>query len=1125
MNFDFLKDFSDFVNLYQSCYQAEKFIYSVPTHSMKHSRNALEFCVKFIYKTVLSDEEMTGNLNDLLVKQCFVEYIDSSEVINEMHYIRKMCNAAVHEEKGTKDEALNVLEALLYVVGELFITLGLLKDYPVFEVPAEVQPGTVAASVGVSLQESQKVNAPVEVDDSVAAKFAVSMRHTKFDVRYKRDPEVNRQLFIKASLREAGWPIVEVANHAKPYSAGINITIDANDNIDYILYGRDGKPVAVIEYSETKENPVMGRRKATRVATKLEAQFGHLPVIYTTNGYMINCIDQMGYPLRRVFCFHSLMELELMASQRDGRKPLENLEIRNDITDRPYQHEAINAVCNAFGEMRRGSLIVMATGTGKTRVSISIVDVLIRYGWIKNVLFLADRTSLVRQAQKNFKKLMPELTTSLFTGESISKDVNARIIFSTYQSMIRLINSDQRTFGIRRFDLIIVDEAHRSIFSKFGSLFNYFDSLMLGLTATPKYQQDKSSYKVFNLPSPEPDYAYELEDALKEKFLVGFSVKDRTTDILKRGFKYDDLSSSEIAEIENSLSQNYSQKDISIFRRLQSNKFGQKGTVINRGTIREMLNDIMTNGLKLSDGTLGKTLVFANSHEEARVIVEEFNNMFSIYGPDFCKLIDSQVSERYALIDKFEERGSGLQIAVSVEMLETGVDVPDIVNLVFFKRTWSKIKFLQMIGRGTRLSKDLYGPGIDKKGFLIFDYYDNFQFFSTNATWSTVEGSGMSKWMAGLVDGSMAAIAWYKLSISHYIQTHDTPETENAYRRELLDDLINQTRLLNNDDIDVQYNMPYVNKFRVAEEWNFLTERKMEEIAQRIFRLFPGDGTSPAVRKFDQLMYGIEEQGVWLAERQPKKGTKTMYDIRLGSTSVTYMLSRMMGGLLEQTHIEEVKEKEALINSMMEGKAVLDNFSLAKTERLRKELRGLMVYLPEHLTTYVVDIEDQIYEENKNVATPVSHLVDNTKSYPERAVEYLASSKDPELVKLSNLETLTEEEKKKISDIFTKKLGTQVDFAMWSGNKDMLPFLRSQVGINDEAIKTQFGNFFNSDSLNAEQYAFMEKIIEYAKINGDIKFTDLMSVEPFKNVDIGQLFGEKIKDFRTVVMTIHNVIL
>lgn len=1123
MNFAFLRDYSDFESLYQSCFQAEKFIYSVPTHSMKHSRNALEFCVKFIYKTVLSDEEMTGNLNDLMGKQVFIEYIDSREVLNEMHYIRKMCNAAVHEEKGTKDEALNVLESLLYVVGELFITLGLLRDYPVFEVPAEIQLEN--APKGVSIQESQRVNEPVEVDDSVAAKFAVSMRNTKFDVRYKRDPEVNRKLFIKASLREAGWPIVEVDNHAKPYSAGSSITIDANDNVDYVLYGRDGKPVAIIEYTETKENPVMGRRKATRVATKLEAQFGHLPVIYTTNGYMINCIDQMGYPLRRVFCFHSLMELELMASQRDGRKKLENLEIRNEITDRPYQHEAITAVCNAFSEMRRGSLIVMATGTGKTRVSISIVDVLIRYGWIKNVLFLADRTSLVRQAQKNFKKLMPELTTSLFTGESISKDVNARVIFSTYQSMIRLINANQRTFGIRRFDLIIVDEAHRSIFSKFGSIFNYFDSLMLGLTATPKYQQDKSSYKVFNLPQPEPDYAYELEDALKDKYLVGFSVKDRTTDILRRGFRYDDLSTDEIEELENSLSNNYSQKEINIFRRLQTNKLGQKGTVINRGTVREMLNDVMTNGLKLSDGTLGKTLIFANSHEEAKVIVEEFNTMFSAYGPDFCKLIDSQVSERYALIDKFEDRESGLQVVVSVEMLETGVDVPDIINLVFFKRTWSKIKFLQMIGRGTRLSSDLYGTGIDKKGFLIFDYYDNFQFFSTNATWSTVEGSGMGKWFAGLADSSMATIAWYKLSISYYIQTHDTPETEKAYRRELLDDLISQTRLLNNDDIDVQYNMPFVNKFRVAEEWEFLTDGKMEEIAQRIFRLLPGDGISPAVRKFDQIMYGIEEQGIWLNERQPKKGTKTMYDIRLGSTSVTYMLSRIMDELLEQTHIEEVKAKEDLISSMMEGKAVLDNFSLAKTERIRKELRGLMVYLPEHLTTYVVDIEDQISESNKNIATPTSNSEANAKSYPERAIEYLTTSNDAEIAKLSNLETLTDEEKEKLSDVFTKKLGTPVDFAMWSGNKEMLPFLRSQVGINDEAIKTQFGSFFSTEALDLEQYAFMEKIIEYAKVNGDIKFTDLMSVEPFKNVDIMQLFGVKAKYVKTMVTTLHNAVI
>ena len=1129
MNFDFLKDLTGFSGLYQSCSQAEKYVYSVPTHSMKHSRNALEFCVKFIYRTILGDPDPYGSLKDLMDDPGFTQYINDREVLNEMHYIRKVCNAAVHEERGTETEALEVLESLLFVVGELFITLRILKDYPVFVDPEK--PAPTSAPAKVTVQEVKKANAPVQVDDNVVAEFAETMRHTTFNVSYKRDPEENRKLFIRACLREAGWPIVGVDNRAKPFSAGANVTIDATDKIDYILYGRDGKPLAIIEYSETKENPISGRKKANRVAAKLEAKFGHLPVIYYTNGYMINFIDQMGYPQRRVFCFHSLQELERMAQQRTGRKPLDKIDIKPEITDRKYQQKAIHAVCDAFSNMRRGSLIVMATGTGKTRVAISIVDVLIRYGWIRSVLFLADRTSLVRQAQKNFKKLLPELSTSVFTGESLNRNANAKVIFSTYQTMIRLINAETREFGIGRFDLVIVDEAHRSIFKKFGSLFHYFDALMLGLTATPKYEQTKSSYEVFGLPNPEPDFAYELEDALKEKYLVPFTIKDRTTEVLKRGFKYKDLTQEEIQEIEDSLEDNnYTPDQIHTFRQLLSGRGRNSRIVVNRGTIREMLNDLMANGLKLSDGKLGKTIIFAESHEAAAVIVEEFNRLFSGYGPDFCKLIDSQIAERYVLIDKLEDRNSGLQIAVSVEMLETGIDIPDVVNLVFFKNTWSKIKFMQMIGRGTRLSKDLYGPGLDKKGFFVFDYFDNCSFFSQRATWSTVDGSGSDVDFASIFNkgNETQQIAQYKMSISYYIQTHDetVSEYDKQYREELLRDLITTVRSLNNDELDIQYNLPYINKYRVEEEWDVLTKKKMEEIEEHVFEFFHADGTNAKVKAFDCLMYAIEEKGVWLAERQPKRGKRTMQDLTIGPRKASTYIDRIMDGLLEQTKIEDVKKHEDLIRSMKEGKYVLDEFSLEKTEKARKELRDLMVYLKDAETTYVIDIEDKLYQANKHDADSEGNPASHMKSYPERASEYLATTNDPIITKISNLEPLTAEEKQKLAATFTKTLGTPVDFAMWSGNKEMIPFIRSQVGISDSAISTQFGSFFTKDKLTEEQYAFMEKMIEYTKVNGDIKITDLISVEPFKNTDIFQLFGaDKAKDVQKMVTTLHNAVI
>ena len=567
------------------------------------------------------------------------------------------------------------------------------------------------------------------------------MRQVKFDVKFKRDEEENKKLYMAACLREAGWPIVNQPDQAMPCSAGINMLLDDGDSVDYVLYGRDNRPLAIIEYTTTTKNLIEGRTKGIEKANKMAVKLGYKPVVYYTNGYHIYIIDQLGYRPRRVFQFHSIEELELLKLRGTMRQDISNPAIDDNITNRDYQKDAIRSTCKAFMDKRRHSLLVMATGTGKTRVSISLVDVLMKAGWVKNVLFFADRTSLVRQAHKNFNKLLPSVTTSIYAGGSMQKDPNARIIFSTYQTMINLINDDTREFSIGRFDLIIIDEAHRSIFKKYSALFHYFDALMIGLTATPRAEDNKSTYQMFELKNGHPDYAYELEQAIADGYLVGFSVLDKTTDALRRGIHYDELSEEEKEKFEDAFATGDDTDDEADYTGTVLDAKKVKGArIISLGTIDAMLNDLMKNGLKINGGDkLGKTIIFANSHFEAEKIVERFQNLYPHLGLDFCKLIDSQIVGNLGLIDNFGERDQLPQVAVSVDMMDTGIDVPDVLNLVFFKNVGSKIKFLQMIGRGTRLSPDVYGPGIDKQGFLIFDYYDNFNYFRTRNTWSTVD--------------------------------------------------------------------------------------------------------------------------------------------------------------------------------------------------------------------------------------------------------------------------------------------------------------------------------------------------------------------------------------------------
>jgi type I restriction enzyme, R subunit len=1110
MNFDYLKAFPEMNKLYDYCSEAEEFALYKPNISATSARKAMEFVVKFIYAS-LAGQSSDLTVFEMVTDYRFIDYIGDDTLINTIHYIRKMGNVAVHEGELSKDESLKILEELHFLVGEFCILLGLINDYPQYE-----KPGTSApAPAPTKADEKKAAEAPkkVTVEPELVAKFAPRMRQVKFDVKFKRNEEENKKLYMAACLREAGWPIVSQPDQAMPGCAGINMLLDDGDTVDYILYGRDNRPLAIIEYTTTKDNLIEGRAKGIEKANKLSVKLGYKPIVYYTNGYHIFIIDQLGYRPRRVFQFHSIEELELLKLRATMRQDITKPVIDDAITNRDYQKKAIAATCNAFAQYRRHSLLVMATGTGKTRVSISLVDVLMKANWVKNVLFLADRTSLVRQAHKNFNKLLPSVTTSIYAGGSMQKDPNARIIFSTYQTMINLINDDTREFSIGRFDLIIIDEAHRSIFKKYSALFHYFDALMIGLTATPRAEDNKSTYQMFEMKNGHPDYAYELEEAIADKYLVGFSVLDKTTDTLRRGIHYDELSDEEKEKFEDAFAEgDAGEEDVDYSGTVIDAKTMKSTKYINLGTIDAMLNDLMKNGLKIGGGDkLGKTIIFAGNHLEAEKIVERFQKLYPYLGHDFCKLIDSQVVNNLALIDNFGERDQLPQIAVSVDMMDTGIDVPDVLNLVFFKTVASKIKFLQMVGRGTRLSPDVFGPGMDKKGFLIFDYYDNFNYFRARNTWSTVDEKANGKSFS--MTPQSILLNERKLNIlRNLIESDVLTPFDVKYRDELKAYFISMTRALCNDDIEVQYNMSYVSKYRTAEHWDGFTDAKINEIKEHILPLFPSDPSPVKVKSFDLMIYVIEDE---VPKRMGEE--KDIRRIRHGFGNVGKKIDDMLEELTKLKTIPAIVKKEQLIKQMRNADLLFDNFSLEECERVRKELRDLMAYIPDNSKYYIIDAKDFVIDVD-------SGEVAKEKTYAEKAREYIAKG-SPALAKIRNLDELTQEEKNDLEATFTSRLGTPADYAAWSGNKPLLPFLRIQVGIADSAIQTKFGSFLNSDTLNAQQLAYMNQIISYSRENGDIAFLDLQKVSPFCDIDIMSLFGEKIKHIKTLINGLHRPVM
>ena len=414
-----------------------------------------------------------------------------------------------------------------------------------------------------------------------------------------------------------------------------------------------------------------------------------------------------------------------------------------------------------------------------------------------------------------------------------------------------------------------------------------------------------------------------------------------------------------------------------------------------------------------------------------------------------------------------------------------------------------------MIGRGTRLCPNIFGPGLDKKGFYIFDYYDNFNYFRTGDIGSLdFSGNSFS------ITPQSILLNERKLSILRtLIESNSLTTFDVNYRDELKGYFIDMTRSLCNDDIEVQYNMSYVSKYRTSEQWDSFTDNKIEEIKKHILPLYPNDPSPVKVKNFDMLIYVIEDE-------VPKRVqlNKDVRKIRHGFKNVDQKIDEMLEKLTKQKHIPQIIQKEELINKMRNADMLFDDFSLEKCEQVRKELRDLMTFIPDEKKYYIINKVDYVIGPDDGDESTIE------KTYAEKVKEYIVKGSTT-LAKISNLDDLTKEEKQELEDVFKKKLGSAADYANLSNNKPLLPYLRLQVGIADSAIQTKFGSFLNSDTLDEQQLTYMNQIISYARENGDITFTDLQTVTPFCDVDVTELFAENIIYIKSLINGLHRPVM
>ena len=1106
-NFDYILLLADkiptFKHLHNYCRLAEEQQPIYPDASANNARKALEWLMKNMLKMAGVTVDARATLNDMLRLPATDAFVNRDYKFREdIYLVKKIGNAASHDgaEPVNRVKAFRCLRALYNVVAGFMGRWDAVKEIPPFDATLISSP-----SAPVALVKSPEPKVEMEVVNSVRKESLDDPKPVVLPRESLASEAVTRRYLIDYMLMEAGWELLDEKGKVLGGKACIEVEVDGMPTAsgkgyaDYVLFSRGGKPLAVIEAKATSRAITEGRHQATLYADCLEKRYGVRPVIYYTNGFTTKVIDGMGYPDRDVISFHSMDDLERLMQKR-GRAEIKDVTIKEEITDRPYQQTAIKRIVEWFNAKHRRGLLVLATGTGKTRVSISLCDILMRNDWVKTVLFLADRTALVGQAHKNYEALLPSVSMSVLSEEK-APDMQARILFSTYQTMINYLDREDKAFSVGRFDLIIIDEAHRSVFGRYGAIFNYFDSLLIGLTATPRDEIDRNTYDLLQLDNGMPNYSYDIDEAVRDGYLCPYKTLQYHSKIMERGAKWDEMSKEDREEAERLMDYEKSLAGLGPDDEYHRDILPQEifKYLFNIDTVDKVLMELMEKGLKVKSGEeIGKTIIFAMNHPHAELIVERFRTLYPEKEPDYCQLIDNYVNKAHSLILDFEQMDKNPQIAVSVDMLDTGVDVPSVLNLVFFKCVRSKIKFMQMIGRGTRLCPKVFGDA-EKKEFYIFDWCNNFEYFS-------VHSDGANPVAVKSLTERLFAL---RLDIAAALQSaeHQEKEDDRRLHDELKEILHAQVSQLSRARIDVRAHLQTIEPYREREAWVCLSELDVAEL-KGIAHLLPRPKENEAAKKFDVLMLYLQLEQL--------DSTVKADNSRASVIKIAQLLEK-------KATIPAVRERMETIKEVQTA-AFWDHCTLNSLERVRKELRELVHVLAESRDErrFVINIEDAISSDA--VAAPVTLKA----TYHDRVIDYLAKHTDNEVLrKIQNFEQLTTADVNELQRIFWEELGTRTEFDEATNGKkynhNVAAFIRVIQGVDRQKALALYTRFIKDGNLTGEQEQYLKEILNYLSENGDLKMSDFMEY-PLNRNRWRDVFGEYFVGLKDFVNELHNVI-
>ncbi len=1119
-NFLFLK--TEWPEVFFKMKKAEERISTEPVSSANYCRLVLEETIYKLYEAEYLDlpfnKDLVNLMNDYQVKN-LMPYA----VHNGLHIVRKTGNNAAHYgNRVTREDALISIKYLyaflkwfagnyaedpddlpgvfdssrIPKVGEANRKLKELQQERIKEQDGlQAQIDALLKEKEQALELAQQTEEAFNIfkEQTAEAKAAIQVQKQNrlVDVKPEFNEAETRKHLIDVDLKEVGWHNLRAGHEIEYPVKGMPINRDnprGNGFVDYVLWGDDGLPIAIVEAKRTSKDVEVGKHQAFLYANCLEAMHGQRPVIFYSNGYESMLWDDTFYSTpRRVHGFFTKDELQWCIQQRETRKDIRSASVNENIAGRPFQMEAIQRIAESFivdGEdglrgNNRNALLVMATGSGKTRTSAALVDVLFKNNWVKRVLFLADRNALVSQAKKNFGEHLPDLSSIDLTAEK--ENDTTRLVFSTYPSMMNRIDNckddEGRFYGVGHFDLIIVDEAHRSIYNRYGAIFEYFDAMVVGLTATPKDSIDHNTFELFGCSNDDPTFAFELEEATP-LYLTPYKTIDVSTEFLREGIKYKDLSDEDKAKYEDT----FEDKTTGLFpEEIKANNMNK--WLFNKDTVNKVLDTLMTDGLRIEGGDkIGRTIIFAVNQNHAKFIVDCFTERYPEQRSGFISMIHNEVSHAQSLIEAFcdKEEENLPQIAVSVDMMDTGIDAPRVLNLIFFKVVRSYAKFWQMVGRGTRLCPDVFGPGQDKDHFIIFDVCQNFDFFEINKKGKESAGS----------KPITQQIFESRLQVSRLLA--ETGEDDNiALSKDLLDILHGAVAGLNRDRFQVDMKLRYVKEFSKRPRWNRLDSDDVHQIETHLSSLPSPELINETARRFDLLMLKLQLASLLML------GSQKGYEENLAFIAEE---------LSKKYTIPQVLKHKQLLESMRDPDFYKE-LKQTKMESIRSDVRNLVQYLDKvDKRPIYLNIEDS--EVVSTAREPLTNY-GNSGIYKKRVERFVRENKSHITIsKLSSNEPITEAEIEALEKILFdgQDRGTRDDYIKEYGEQPLGNFIRGIVGLSEESAREAFAVFIQAGNLQADQMTFLNVIITYLTTNGIIDKRMLFEA-PFTDMNDQGLFG------------------